>query len=65
MKEKVEVLIKNNVIEAVRIHKSNTNSYMCNRCYFVDECRRTREQPCMSINRSDRNSVYYREKITK
>ena len=65
MKEKIEVLIKNNVIEAVRIHKSNTNSYMCNRCYFVDECRRTREMPCMSINRSDRKSVYYREKITK
>ena len=63
MKEKVKVLIKNNVIEEVRIHKSNTNPHMCNRCYFVDECPRTGKQPCMSINRSDRQSVYYRKTI--
>ena len=65
MKEKVKVLLKNKVIEEVRIHKTNTNSFLCDRCYFSKECKRTREEPCMSINRSDRKSVYYREKITK
>ena len=63
MTEKIEVLIKNNVIEEVMISKNARPARICIGCYFYRQCKRTREMPCMSINRSDRNSVYYREKI--
>ena len=63
---KIQVLLDNNIIEP---KKANNAKRPCLNCYFLDECPRKKNMPCMAHMRRKKGlratSVFYGIKICK